>query len=96
VTTSLFPIARGLVYLAGVVDWYTLRVLSLRSITIDTAFCLEAVEEALTRYGKPDILNFDPGRGYQAEPLLVNFPKIAPFVMPPSVSDSSAFGTSRR
>jgi putative transposase len=56
------PMARGFVYLAAVVDWYTRRVLSWRlSITMDTAFCLEAVEEALARYGKPDIFNTDQG-----------------------------------
>lgn len=46
------------------VDWYTRRVLSWRaSITLDTAFCIEAVEEALQRYGKPEI--FNTGQGCQ-------------------------------
>jgi len=59
---TYLPMARGFVYLAAVVDWYTRRVLSWRlSITMDTAFCLEAVEEALARYGKPDIFNTDQG-----------------------------------
>jgi putative transposase len=54
--------ARGFVYLAAVVDRYTRRVLSWRlSITMDTVFCLDAVEEALARYGKPDIFNTDQG-----------------------------------
>lgn len=54
--------ARGFVYLCAVVDWFSRRVLSWRlSITLETAFCIEAVEEALSRYGKPDIFNTDQG-----------------------------------
>ena len=54
--------ARGFVYLACVVDWFTRRVLSWRlSITLEADFCIEAVEEALARYGKPDIFNTDQG-----------------------------------
>ncbi|WP_429923254.1 IS3 family transposase [Agrobacterium vitis] len=56
------PMARGFVYLCAVVDWFSRRVLSWRlSITMETAFCIEAVEEALARYGKPDIFNTDQG-----------------------------------
>jgi putative transposase len=48
--------ARGFVYLAAVVDWFSRRVLSWRlSITMDVDFCLEAVEEAVARYGRPEI-----------------------------------------
>lgn len=54
--------ARGFVYLCAVVDWFSRRVLSRRlSITMETAFCIEAVEEALVRYSKPDIFNTDQG-----------------------------------
>jgi putative transposase len=54
--------ARGFVYLAAVIDWYTRRVLAWRlSITLEVDFCIEAVEEALARYGKPDIFNTDQG-----------------------------------
>ena len=54
--------ARGFVYLAAVVDWFSRKVLAWRvSITLDTAFCLEAVEEALARYGKPEMFNTDQG-----------------------------------
>ncbi len=53
---------RGYVYLAAVVDWNTRRVLAWRlSITLETAFCTEAVEEAMAKYGKPDIFNTDQG-----------------------------------
>ncbi|WP_416409325.1 IS3 family transposase [Agrobacterium rosae] len=56
------PMARGFVYLCAVVDWFSRRVLSWRlSITMEAAFCIEAVEEALARYGKPDIFNTDQG-----------------------------------
>jgi len=56
------PMARGFVYLAAVVDWFSRRVLSWRvSITMEVEFCLEAVEEALTRHGKPEIFNTDQG-----------------------------------
>lgn len=59
---TYIPMARGFVYLAAVVDWFSRRVLSWRlSITLETAFCIEAVEEALARYGKPDIFNTDQG-----------------------------------
>ncbi|MDE3763587.1 IS3 family transposase [Sinorhizobium meliloti] len=59
---TYIPMARGFVYLCAVVDWFSRRVLSWRlSITMETAFCIEAVEEALARYGKPDIFNTDQG-----------------------------------
>jgi putative transposase len=53
---TYIPMARGFVYLVAVVDWFSRRVLSWRlSITMDVNFCLEAVEEALARYGRPEI-----------------------------------------
>lgn len=59
---SYIPMARGFVYLCAVVDWFSRRVLSWKlSITLETAFCIEAVEEALSRYGKPEIFNTDQG-----------------------------------
>jgi putative transposase len=55
------PMARGIVYLAAVVDWFSRRVLAWRlSITMAVAFCLEAVEEALAKHGRPEIFNTDP------------------------------------
>jgi putative transposase len=54
------PMARGFVYLAAVVDWFSRKVLSWRlSVSMDSRFCIEAVEEALARYGKPAIFNTD-------------------------------------
>ena len=59
---TYIPMARGFIYLAAVLDWFTRRVLSWRvSITLEADFCIEAVEEALTRYGKPEIFNTDQG-----------------------------------
>ena len=59
---TYIPMARGFVYLAAVVDWFTRRVLAWRvSITMETAFCREAVEEAMARHGKPEIFNTDQG-----------------------------------
>ena len=56
------PMARGFVYLAAVVDWFSRRVLAWRlSITLEAAFCVEALEEALARHGKPKIFNTDQG-----------------------------------
>jgi putative transposase len=59
---TYIPMARGFVYLAAVVDWYSRRVLSWRlSITMSVDFCIEAVEEALARHGTPEIFNTDQG-----------------------------------
>jgi len=59
---TYIPMARGFVYLAVVLDWFSRRVLSWRlSITMEAAFCVEALEEALARHGKPQIVNTDQG-----------------------------------
>ena len=59
---TYIPMARGFVYLAAVVDWFSRRVLAWRlSITLEVEFCLEAVEEALARHGRPGIFNTDQG-----------------------------------
>ncbi len=59
---TYIPMKRGYVYLAAVVDWYTRRVLAWRlSITLETAFCIETVKEAMTKHGKPAIFNTDQG-----------------------------------
>ena len=56
------PMARGFVYLAVVLDWFSRRVLSWRvSITMEAAFCVEALEDALACHGKPEIFNTDQG-----------------------------------
>jgi putative transposase len=59
---TYIPMARGFVYLAVVLDWFSRRVLSWRvSITMEAAFCVETLQDALTRHGRPDIFNTDQG-----------------------------------
>ena len=59
---TYIPMARGFIYLAAVLDWFTRRVLSWRvSITLEAGFCIEAVEEALAKHGTPEIFNTDQG-----------------------------------
>jgi putative transposase len=59
---TYIPMARGFVYLAAVVDWFSRRVLAWKlSITLETEFCIDAVREALARHGKPEIFNTDQG-----------------------------------
>jgi putative transposase len=59
---TYIPMARGFVYLAAVVDWFSRRILAWRvAITMTVDFCLDAVEEALANYRKPEIFNTDQG-----------------------------------
>ena len=59
---TYIPMAKGFVYLAVVLDWFTRRVLSWRvSITMEASFCVETLEDALGKYGRPEIFNTDQG-----------------------------------
>ena len=59
---TYIPMRRGFLYLVAVMDWSTRKVLSWRvSNTMDTEFCVEALEEALARFGRPEIFNSDQG-----------------------------------
>jgi putative transposase len=59
---TYIPMARGFVYLAAVMDWFTRRILAWRlSNTMEASFCIDAVEEALATYGSPQIFNTDQG-----------------------------------
>ena len=59
---TYLPMRRGFLYLVAVMDWYSRMVLSWRvSNTMDTSFCVEALQEALCRYGSPEIFNTDQG-----------------------------------
>ena len=59
---TYIPMARGFMFLVVVMDWYSRKVLSFKlSNTLDTDFCLEAVEEAIHTYGPPEIFNTDQG-----------------------------------
>ena len=59
---TYIPMRKGFLYLVAVMDWHSRKVLSWRlSNTMDTDFCVSALEEALAKYGKPDIFNTDQG-----------------------------------
>jgi len=59
---TYIPMAKGFVYLVAVMDWFSRRVLAWRlSAGMDTGFCVEALQEALDRYGSPEIFNTDQG-----------------------------------
>jgi putative transposase len=59
---TYIPLAKGFVYLVAVMDWFSRRVLAWRlSIGMETAFCVDALQNAMDRYGQPDIFNTDQG-----------------------------------
>ena len=65
---TYIPMARGWVYLVAVLDWASRRVLAHRvSITMEAAFCVEALEEAPARHGRPELFNTDQGRQLTSE-----------------------------
>jgi putative transposase len=68
---TYLPMARGFQYLVAVVDWFSRKVLSWRvSNSLDAGFCVEALEEALRRYGAPEIFNTDQGAQFTSEAFL--------------------------
>jgi putative transposase len=68
---TYIPMAHGFVYLAAVVDWFSRRVLSHRvSITMEADFCVEALEEAIAKHGKPEIFNTDQGSQFTSEAFI--------------------------
>jgi putative transposase len=65
---TYIPMACGFAYLVAIMDWYSRRVLAWRlSNTLDTSFCVAALQEALDRFGQPDIFNTDQGAQFTAE-----------------------------
>jgi len=65
---TYIPMAKGFVYLVAVMDWYSRKVLSWRiSNTLDTGFCVDALEEAIEHYGCPEIFNTDQGCQFTSE-----------------------------
>lgn len=65
---TYIPMARGFCYLVAIMDWASRMVLSWRlSNTLDSAFCVEALEEAIARYGSPLIFNTDQGSQFTAQ-----------------------------
>ncbi len=60
---TYIPMETGFIYLTVIVDWFSRKVLSWRlSNSLDSSFCVEALEEAIHRYGKPEIFNTDQGQ----------------------------------
>jgi putative transposase len=65
---TYIPMARGFCYLVAVMDWASRRVLAWRlSNTLDASFCVEALKEALAKYGTPEIFNTDQGSQFTSE-----------------------------
>lgn len=65
---TFLPMAKGFIYLVAIMDWYSRKVLSWRvSNSMDTEFCVDALEEALDRFGKPEIFNTDQGSQFTSE-----------------------------
>jgi putative transposase len=65
---TYLPMARGFCYLTAIMDWASRRVLAFRlSNTLDASFCIDALEEALARYGAPEIFNSDQGSQFTSE-----------------------------
>ncbi len=62
------PTPTGFVYLTAIIDWFSRKVLSWKlSNTLDSSFCVEALEEAIRRYGKPEIFNTDQGSQFTSK-----------------------------
>jgi putative transposase len=65
---TYIPMKAGFVYLVAIMDWYSRRVLSWRlSNTLDSSFCVDALEEALATFGQPEIFNTDQGAQFTAD-----------------------------
>ena len=65
---TYIPMERGFVYLVAIMDWHSRKVLSWKlSNSMDASFCVEALEEALARYGKPEIFNNDQGSQFTCD-----------------------------
>ena len=65
---TYIPTEKGFVYLSAIMDWYSRYVLSWEvSNSLESSFCVSALEQALVRYGRPDIFNSDQGCQYTSE-----------------------------
>lgn len=65
---TYIPMAKGFLYLVAIMDWYSRKVLSWRlSNSMDTTFCIDALNEALAKYGRPNIFNTDQGSQFTSE-----------------------------
>ncbi len=65
---TYIPMSRGFLYLVAIMDWYSRKVLSWRlSNSLDAAFCVDALQEAISKYGTPEIFNTDQGAQFTSE-----------------------------
>jgi len=65
---TYIPLAHGFVYLVAIIDWFSRKVLTWRlSNTLDTSFCNDALDDALARFGRPEIFNSDQGCQFTAQ-----------------------------
>ncbi len=72
---TYISMTKGFLYLVAIIDWYSRKVLSWRlSNTMDTSFCIEALEEALQHYGAPDIFNSDQGSQFTSTEFTQKLP----------------------
>ncbi len=71
---TYIPLAKGFVYLVAVMDWFSRRVLAWRlSISMETEFCVEALQDAMDRHGQPGIFNTDQGVQFTRRPSLTSW-----------------------
>jgi len=68
---TYLPMENGFIYLTVIMDWFSRKVLSWRlSNSMDSSFCVDALEEAIHRYGKPEIFNTDQGSQYTSDAFI--------------------------
>ncbi len=73
---TYIPVKHGFLYLVAIMDWATRKVLSWRlSNTLDASFCVEALEEAIVKYGRPEIMNTDQGSQYTSTDWITTLTK---------------------
>jgi putative transposase len=68
---TYIPMEKGFIYLTVILDWYSRKVLSWRlSNSLESSFCVDALEDAIHRYGKPAIFNTDQGSQYTSDAFI--------------------------
>lgn len=70
------PVRRGLLYLIATTDWATRKALAWRLLnTLDTSFCVEALKDAISKNGKPEIMDTDQGSQFTGTPWITTLPE---------------------
>ena len=91
---TYIPMAHGFAYLEAVIDWYSRRVLAWRlSNTLESSFCVEALQEALARFPKPTIFNTDQGSQFTSCTPMKTLMKREPALAATSNSTTSSAPT---